>query len=351
MKTRMLTVCAAAALLFAAGLAGAQAPAGAQAVPPAGAPGGRAGGPPSLDFFKTDDPRSNPFTRAQIEGWKTTIPSGSGPYGAVRGEPDTLPTNTIFYPKDLAKVKGKMPILSFANGACSGQPLELTEVYTELASQGFFVATIGRIGGTVNGGDLSLQIKFIDWAIAENDRKGSPFYNKLDTKKIGLSGQSCGGVMAIRNAGDPRVSTVLILNSGIFIAGAPGARGAAPGAPGGGAPAAGGGRGGGPMDVGKDALKAFHTPVAYLLGGPKDIAYANGVDDVEKIEGVPVFMASTNVGHLATYGTPSGGEFGKIAVDWFKYQLKGDKVAAKTFVGPDCKLCTNSLWEVKRKNM
>ena len=320
MKTRMLTACAAAVLLCAA-QAAAQAP---------------AGGPPSLDFFKTDDPRSNPFTREQIEGWKTTIPSGSGPYGAVRGEPDALPTNTIFYPKDLAKVKGKMPILSFANGACSGQPLELTEVYTELASHGFFVATIGRIGGTVNGGDLSLQTKFIDWAIAENGRKGSPFYNKLDTNKIGLSGQSCGGVMAIRNAGDPRVSTVLILNSGIFIPGAAGGR-----------------RGGGPgpMDVGKDALKAFHTPVAYLLGGPKDIAYVNGLDDVEKIQGVPVFMASTNVGHLATYRTPSGGEFGKLAVDWFKYQLKGDKAAAKTFVGPDCTLCTNPLWEVKRKNM
>jgi len=340
MKTRMLTVCAGAALLCAAGPAAAQAPAGAPAAPPTSAPGapsGRASGPPSLDFFKTDDPRSNPFTRAQIEGWKTTIPSGSGPYGAVRGEPDTLPTNTIFYPKDLARVKGKMPILSFANGACSGQPLELTEVYTELASHGFLVATIGRIGGTVNGGDLSLQIKFIDWAIAENGRKGSPFYNKLDTNKIGLSGQSCGGVMAIRSAGDPRVSTVLILNSGIFIAGAPAV----------------GRRGGGPspMDVGKDALKAFHTPVAYLLGGPKDIAYANGVDDVEKIQGVPVFMGSTNVGHLATYGSPSGGEFGKIAVDWFNYQLKGDKNAAKTFVGPDCKLCTNPLWEVKRKNM
>jgi hypothetical protein len=345
MKTRMLTVCAAAAVLFAAGLAAAQAPAGAQAGPPAGAPGGRAGGPPNLDFFKTDDPRSNPFTREQIEGWKTQIPSGSGPYGAVRGEPETLPTNTIFYPKDLAKVKGKMPILSFANGACSGQPLELTEVYTELASQGFFVATIGRIGGTVNGGDISLQIKFIDWAIAENGRKDSPFYNKLDTKKVGLSGQSCGGVMAIRNAGDPRVSTVLILNSGIFIAGTPGAPAA--GAPGSGR------RGGGPspMDVGKEALKAYHTPVAYLLGGPKDIAYANGVDDVERIQGVPVFLGSTNVGHLATYGSPSGGEFGKIAVDWFKYQLKGDKIAAKTFVGPDCKLCTNQLWEVKRKNM
>ena len=341
MKTRILTVGAAAALLFAAGLAAAQDPAGAQTGPPTGAPGARGGGPPSLDFFKTDDPRSVPFTREQIEGWKTRIPSGSGPYGAVREEPDTLPTNTIFYPKDLAKVKGKMPILSFANGACSGQPLELTEVYTELASQGFFVATIGRIGGTVNGGDLSLQIKFIDWAIAENGRKGSPFYDKLDTKKIGLSGQSCGGVMAIRNAGDPRVSTVLILNSGIFNTPPP-ARGAGPGVA---------GRGPNPMDVGKDALKGFHTPVAYLLGGPKDIAYANGVDDVEKIQGVPVFMGSTNVGHLATYGTPSGGEFGKIAVDWFNYQLKGDKVAARTFVGPDCKLCTNPLWEVKRKNM
>jgi hypothetical protein len=131
-------VWAAAALLFAAGLAAAQAPTGAPAGPPAGAPGARAGGPPSLDFFKTDDPRSNPFTRAQIEGWKSTDSQRLGPLWRRARRADTLPTNTIFYPKDLATVKGKLPILSFANGACSGQPLELTEVYTELASHGIF---------------------------------------------------------------------------------------------------------------------------------------------------------------------------------------------------------------------
>jgi hypothetical protein len=349
MKTKVLIVSALAALLGAGSAIG-QAP---SAAPPGMPPGARAGGPPSLDFFKTDDPRSVPFSREQIEGWKTKYPSGSGPYGAMRGEFETLPTNTVYYPRDLAKVKGKLPIISFANGACSGQPLELTEVYTELASQGYLVATIGRIGGTVDGGDIRLQTKFIDWAIAENGRKGSLFYNRLDTKKIGISGQSCGGVMSIRNAGDPRVSTVLILNSGIFGDGAP-AIPTGVGVPSAGPPSAiapGGRRGGGPMNVGKEALKAYHTPVAYLLGGPKDIAYANGEDDFEKIQGVPVFLGSTNVGHLATYGSPSGGEFGKIAVAWFNYQLKGDRGAAKTFVGPDCRLCTNPLWEVKRKNM
>ena len=358
MKTRMLTVCAAAALLFAAGLTAAQAPAGAPAAPPAGAPGGRAGGPPSLDFFKTDDPRSNPFTRAQIEGWKTQIPSGSGPYGAVRGEPDTLPTNTIFYPKDLAKVKGKMPILSFANGACSGQPLELTEVYTELASQGFFVATIGRIGGTVNGGDLSLQIKFIDWAIAENGRKDSPFYNKLDTTKIGLSGQSCGGVMAIRNAGDPRVSTVLILNSGIFIAGAPGA-------PRGGAPAV------EAAALRQRAHRARWTrrpraqPDGRREGGAQGLSHPGRLSP-RRTERHRLCQrrgrCRKDRGRAGLHGQHQcrpprhvrdsvGRRIRQDRRRLVQIPAEGRQDRGQTFVGPDCKLCTNPLWEVKRKNM
>ena len=177
MKSRVLTVCVAAALLFAAGLAVAQAPGGA----PAGPPAGRAGGPPSLDFFKTDDPRSNPFTRAQIESWKTQIPSGSGRYGAVRGEPDTLPTNTIFYPKDLAKVKGKMPILSFANGACSGQPLELTEVYTERQLR--IRRHDRRIGGREGATPVAIKFTVGD----RRERTLGCRHHKLDTTKDGPS--------------------------------------------------------------------------------------------------------------------------------------------------------------------
>jgi hypothetical protein len=36
---------------------------------------------------------------------------------------------------------------------------------------------------------------------------------------------------------------------------------------------------------------------------------------------------------------------------WLQWQLKGDPEAAKAFVGPDCALCKDPDWVVKKKNM
>ena len=47
-------------------------------------------------------------------------------------------------------------------------------------------------------------IGYIDWAIAENAKPASAYYNSLDTKKIAANGFSCGGLMAIGTVGDPR---------------------------------------------------------------------------------------------------------------------------------------------------
>lgn len=39
-------------------------------------------------------------------------------------------------------------------------------------------------------------------------------------------------------------------------------------------------------------LTKLHTPVIYIMGGPTDIAYANGMDDFKKIDTVPVMVAN-----------------------------------------------------------
>jgi hypothetical protein len=103
------------------------------------------------------------------------------------------------------------------------------------------------------------------------------------------------------------------------------------------------------MTVTKEALKAFHTPVLYVLGGPTDIAYANGMDDFARIDSVPVFVANIAVGHLGTFFEPNGGRAAQVAVAWLDWQLDKDPAAKAMFAGKDCGLCKNGEWKVDRK--
>jgi hypothetical protein len=143
-------------------------------------------------------------------------------------------------------------------------------------------------------------------------------------------GQSCGGMQAIAVSGDPRIKTSVIWNSGVLE------RPPIPGLV---------------MPATHEHLKGFHAPVAYFIGGPTDIAYGASETDFNLIQGVPVFDANLPVGHGGTFNEPNGGRFGEVGVAWLSWQLKGDKQAARMFVGPDCGLCTDKVWTVKKKNM
>ena len=103
------------------------------------------------------------------------------------------------------------------------------------------------------------------------------------------------------------------------------------------------------LEITKAALGRLHTPVIYILGGPTDIAYANGMDDFKRINSVPVMVANLAVGHLGTFMEPNGGRAAQVAVSWLDWQLKGDARAAQRFVGAACGLCTDAAWQVERK--
>ncbi len=100
----------------------------------------------------------------------------------------------------------------------------------------------------------------------------------------------------------------------------------------------------------KDHLAKLHTPTLYVLGGEKDIAYGNGMDDFKRINHVPVFVANMDVGHGGTYSQPHGGAFAKVATDWFKWQLKKDATAGKQFTDNPPALSKDATWTVEKKN-
>jgi hypothetical protein len=178
--------------------------------------------------------------------------------------------------------------------------------------------------------------------MAQNKDSKSPYFNKIEADKIAVSGQSCGGLEALVAATDPRVKTAVIFNSGVF-------RGTTPGFP---VKNPDGTTTNYVMPGTVETLKKLHTPVIYIIGGEKDIAYKNSEADFQQIEGIPLFNANLgNVGHGGTLGQPFGGKFAQAARLWLEWQLKGDKQAGKAFLGSDCTLCKDPDWVVKRKNI
>jgi hypothetical protein len=286
--------------------------------------------------------------RRRNEDFRRLDTPGTGAYPAMKEEIPALPRHVVYRPADLAALGSqKLGIVAWGNGGCSDDAASSRFHLLELASHGFLVIAPGRILSgpgspppaarapaapgqlpppRTSAADLPAAI---DWALAENKRAGSPYFGRIDPQQVAVSGFSCGGLQALTSARDPRVKAVVLQNTGVFI----GAPSTIPG-----------------MDVSKAALKDFHTPVLYILGGPTDIAYANGMNDFKQIQHVPVAVANLPVGHGGTYSEPNGGAAAQVAVDWLNWQLRGDKKAGQRFVGDKCGLCADAKWTLDRKN-
>jgi hypothetical protein len=103
------------------------------------------------------------------------------------------------------------------------------------------------------------------------------------------------------------------------------------------------------IEVGKELLADLHTPTFYILGGPTDIAYANGMDDFARIAHVPVAVANIETGHGGTYWDRNGRAAAQAVVRWLDWRLRGDAEAGLAFLGSRCGLCTDSKWKFETK--
>lgn len=270
---------------------------------------------------------------------------GTGAYPAMKEEVASFADHVIYRPADISALKNqKLGVVAWGNGGCSDDGASSRFHLIELASHGYLVIANGRIysgpganerpprdqaaapGSATTAAQL---IEAIDWAMAENSRAGSPYFGRIDADQIAVSGFSCGGVQALEVAGDPRIDTLVLQNTGILNDGS-GLAG---------------------MNLKKDALVNIHTPTIYILGGETDIAWANGLDDYERINHVPVALASLPVGHGGTYAQENGGSAAQVAVHWLQWQLRGDKESARWFLGAECSLCVDKEWSLMSKSL
>jgi dienelactone hydrolase len=289
---------------------------------------------------------------ARFAEWRRTPLPGSGPHPATRVEESSLPTHTLYYPKNLGAkdLKTPLPVVLWANGGCRNTSVEFTAFLAEIASHGYFVIANGRndvpfamLRGndpTPGPGEPPLQsrgaeivVAGLDWASKENDRKGGKYYQKLNLSKVAALGQSCGGGQVWAASRDLRIKAIAAMNSNF------------PSATGGTGPLA------APPADGYTVEK-LRIPAAYFIGGPADAAYAPSLNSYAATPATAQVIKANLllVGHTGAYREPHA-EWVAAVSGWLDWQLKGDTRAKAMFAGADCGLCKNANWWYEAKNI
>ena len=254
--------------------------------------------------------------------------SGTGPHQVVveTNADNGIKCGTIYRPADLGGTE-KYPIFVWGEGGCSQDGYSNQAAMAEIASWGYFIVADGTPGSTnacAGGQDGRAFLDYITWAIAENGKSCSAYYQRLETTKIAADGFSCGGLMAENVSGDPRFSAIGITSSGL-------------------------------MSANTALYGKIHTPFKIMNGGSSDIAYENGLRDYDQISsrGIPiVYFSKTSAGHGGDLGQARG-DFNRVNLAWLNWQLKGDTGATgKGYLyGSTCSICTNAGWVVKSANI
>ena len=132
---------------------------------------------------------------------------GTGRFAAMKEEVASLPRHVVYRPKDLAALgRTKLGVVAWGNGGCSEDGASSRFHLLEIASHGYLVIASGRILSgpgappreprpAAQPGQIqpprtqpSDLTEAVDWALAENQRSGSPYFGRIDPAQIAYSG-------------------------------------------------------------------------------------------------------------------------------------------------------------------
>jgi hypothetical protein len=198
----------------------------------------------------------------------------------------------------------RYPIVTWGNGTCM-QPETYGALLRYVASQGFFVvAANSRFVGS--GAE---QRRALDYALAANNDRRSPYFRRLDTSRIAAIGHSQGGLGTVNASSDARVDTTAIFNAGS-----------------------------------SSASKPF-----LLFSGDRDISGADASALAAVVNAAPraaylyyhmIPGTSSLDGYLTLIMQPE--RVTEPTAAWLKYQLNGDAASRRWFVGRNCQLCNRA---------
>ena len=215
----------------------------------------------------------------------------------------------IWYPSDMANSDKQYPLVIMANG--TGITFDKYEpVFEHLASWGFIVA--GNNDKSAMFGKSTSET--LDFALALNQDKTSPFFHKINTKQIGVAGHSQGGMGAVSGA-------IYYPNSHLFKAVFA-------------------------ASAGHDEVAKLTVPYFLIMGTTwmekilanpeKTLAQFNGLTN----NGLSVLARRKDAGHGEMLYLGNG-----YMVAWFRYHLPGDGQAGQAFIGNHAEIARNPLWQ------
>lgn len=286
-------------------------------------------------------PAMERFRRRMVEDSARPDTPGTGPYPAVRSTDPAFPDLTLYRPLDLSPfATARMPVVVWGNGGCADDGSNARPALAEIASHGYFVIALGSPqsgpGATARPRPvdptrgLATTLKDMQGAIDRISKapETREWRKVVDAGRIAVAGWSCGGLLALGVSADPRVRTTVVVHSGTFADESVGIPG---------------------LIVTKAQLQRLRAPVLYVLGGPTDVAYANGVDDFQRIDRVPATLVSSEFGHGGTLLDANGGPETRVIVEWLAWRMRDDERARRFFVGEGCGLCDATGWTVANR--
>ncbi len=258
--------------------------------------------------------------------WPAADPYTTGPFevatddevGPEAGEPEedgTVPRYTLFRPADIEQSEYCHPVITWGNGTGS-TPNLYGSLLRHLASHGFVV--IGSNSTNVSRGDPKPMNVGIDWVLEQNEDASSVLYQRVDPERIGATGHSQGAAATTQASGDQRiVASVPIQGGGV--------------------------------------QRDLNGPAMFFCGGMDDVVSCDGAQRaLEAITTLPAMYANYLTATHGSWLSRGGNERSDVeaaVTAWMRVHLMNDTELRSWFYGDSCRLCTDTAWEIDRKNM
>jgi len=261
-----------------------------------------------------------------IGPWPAADPATAGPFtvatdeevGPQAGDPEedgTVPRFTMFRPENMDESGLCHGVITWGNGTGSTPDMYGT-LLRHFASHGFVV--IGSNSTNVSRGDPKPMNVGIDWVLEQNEDPSSVLYHRIDTTNIGATGHSQGAMATSQASADERITTSVPIEGAMV-------------------------------------QRNLHGPAMFFCGGQDDIVGCDGarsaLDAVNTLPAMYAEYLTVDHGSWLTFFGNTHTDVEVAITAWMRVHLMADDSLRSWFYGPSCGLCTDSGWEIDRKNM